>query len=158
MKQRPGVTIREGAIVDDSAQIGEGTFVNHGVIIEPSGGNYPQTIIGKHVCIQHLCSITAGMVIEDDVFMGPGVITLNTRNICWGRDRDITGKRHPPIIRRGARIGGGATILPGVTIGEEALIGAGAVVVKDCDPYGIYVGNPARKIGDVPTSEYLNLK
>lgn len=158
MMSRHGVVIKTGSIVDDSAQIGEGTFIGHNVIIEPSGGNYPQTIIGKHVCIQHLCSITAGMVIEDDVFMGPGVITLNTRKICWGRDREITGHRSPPVIKRGARIGGGATILPGVTIGEETLIGAGAIVVSDCDSYGIYVGCPAKKIGEVPTSEYLNLK
>ena len=145
--------ISPGALVDDSAVIGERTFIGQNVVIEPSGGKYPQTIIGRHVCIQHLTSITAGIVIEDDVFIGPCVCTLNTRHICWGRDQNLVGKRTPPIIRRGARIGGGATILPGVEIGEEAEIGAGSVVVKDCEAFGRYVGNPARKIGEVPEVE-----
>jgi len=142
-----------GSIVHPSAIIGDGTFIGHNVVIEESGGKYPQTRIGKHVCIHHLSSITAGMVIEDDVFIGPGVITLNTRHICWGRDSQHTGNRQPPIIRRGARIGGGDVILPGVIIGAESEIGAGSVVTKDCEPFGRYVGNPARKIGEVPKEE-----
>lgn len=146
-------TIMPGAMVDDSAIIGERTFIGNNVVIEASGGKYPQTIIGRHVCIQHLCTITAGMVIEDDVFLGPCVCTLNTRHISWGRDLQHTGNRQPPIIRRGARIGGGAVILPGVIIGAEAEIGAGSVVTKDCDPFGRYVGNPARKVGEVPMEE-----
>ena len=146
-------TIMPGAMVDDSAIIGERTFIGHNVVIEASGGKYPQTVIGKHVCIQHLSSITAGMVIDDDVFLGPCVCTLNTRHICWGRDLHYTGCRKPPAIRRGARIGGGAVILPGVEIGEEAEIGAGSIVTRDCEAFGRYIGNPARKIGEVPIEE-----
>lgn len=141
--------------IDPSAIIGEGTFIGQNVVIEASGGKYPQTVIGRHVCIQHLCTITAGMVIEDDVFLGPCVCTMNTRRISWGRNLQYTGKREPPIIRRGARIGGGVSIMPGVEIGEEAEIGAGSVVVKDCEPYCTYVGNPARKIREVPPEEHL---
>lgn len=147
--------ISPGAMVDDSALIGERSFIGHNVVIEASGGKYPQTIIGRHVCIQHLCTITAGMVIEDDVFMGPCVCTLNTRHIGHGRKYESAGKRTPPVICRGARVGGGAVILPGVVIGEEAEIGAGAVVVKDCEPYSTYVGNPARKIRTIPEDERL---
>jgi len=143
----------EGAIIHPSAIIGDGTFIGHNVVIEESGGKYPQTRIGKHVCIHHLSSITAGMVIEDDVFIGPGVITMNTWDIKWGRPSNKLGKREPPVIKRGARIAGGSKILPRVTIGEEALVGSGSVVVKDCDAFGIYVGNPARKIGEVPLKE-----
>ena len=145
-------TIMPGAMVDESAIIGERTFIGHNVVIEASGGKYPQTVIGRHVCIQHLCTITAGMVIEDDVFLGPCVCTLNTRHVCWGRD-PVIAVRNPPIIRRGARIGGGAIILPGVEIGEECEIGAGSVVTKDCKAYGRYVGNPARKVSEVPMEE-----
>ena len=146
-------TIMPGAMVDDSAIIGERTFIGHNVVIEASGGKYPQTVIGKHVCIHHLSSITAGMVIEDDVFIGPGVITMNTWDVKWGRPAEHLGKREPPTIRRGAIIAGGVRILPRVVIGEEAKIGAGSVVVKDCDAFGVYVGNPARKIGEVPLEE-----
>jgi acetyltransferase-like isoleucine patch superfamily enzyme len=142
-----------GALVDDSAVIGERTFIGQNVVIEASGGKYPQTIIGRHVCIQHLTSITAGMIIEDDVFIGPCVCTLNTRHICWGRDQSIVGKRTPPVIRRGARIGGGVTILPGVEIGEEAEIGAGSVVTKNCKAFCRFYGNPANWAGDIPLEE-----
>ena len=141
-----------GSIVHPSAIIGDGTFIGHNVVIEESGGKYPQTRIGKHVCIHHLSSITAGMVIEDDVFIGPGVITLNTRHICWGRD-PVIAVRTPPTIKRGARIGGGVTILPGVVIGEEAEIGAGSVVTKDCKAFCRFIGNPANWAGDIPLEE-----
>jgi acetyltransferase-like isoleucine patch superfamily enzyme len=145
-------TIMPGAMVDDSAIIGERTFIGHNVVIEASGGKYPQTVIGRHVCIQHLCTITAGIVIEDDVFLGPCVCTLNTRHICWGRD-PVIAVRNPPIIRRGARIGGGAVIMPGVDIGEEAEIGAGSVVTKSCKAFSRFIGNPARWAGDIPDGE-----
>jgi UDP-2-acetamido-3-amino-2,3-dideoxy-glucuronate N-acetyltransferase len=143
-------TVAEGSFVEPGTIIGDGTTIHRNCVIEAGGGKYPQTRIGKHVCIQNLSSITAGIVIEDDVFIGPGVITINTREIKWGRTSENLGKREPPVIKRGARIGGGAKILAGVVIGEEAEIGMGAVVVKDCDAFGRYVGNPARKIGEVP--------
>ena len=146
-------TAMPGSIVHPSAIIGDGTFIGHNVVIEESGGKYPQTRIGKHVCIHHLSSITAGMVIEDDVFIGPGVITMNTWDVKWGRTAEHLGKREPPIIKRGAIIAGGARILPRVVVGEEAKIGAGAVVVKDCEAFGVYIGNPARKVGEVPLEE-----
>jgi UDP-2-acetamido-3-amino-2,3-dideoxy-glucuronate N-acetyltransferase len=87
------------------------------------------------------------------VFVAPCVVTTNDN--FMGR----TEKRHEliagPTIRRGARIGGGAILCPGIEIGEEAFVGAGAVVTKNVPPRVIVVGNPARVLRDVPAEELL---
>ena len=82
-------------------------------------------------------------VIEDDVFLAPGVMIANDRHpIC----RDCM---KGPTIRRGARVGINATLLPEIVVGESALVGAGAVVTKDVPARAVVVGNPARVIGSV---------
>jgi acetyltransferase-like isoleucine patch superfamily enzyme len=87
------------------------------------------------------------------VFIAPCVVTTNDN--FMGR----TEKRHElikgPTIRRGARVGGGAILLPGIEIGEEAFVGAGAVVTKDVEPYMLVVGTPARPLRRVPDDELL---
>ena len=72
-----------------------------------------------------------------------------------GRTEERHALRRGPTIRRGARVGGGAVLLPGVEIGEEAFVGAGAVVLDDVPARAVVVGNPARRIRDVPESELL---
>src|SRR5438034_3509182 len=103
--------------------------------------------------IQAEAYITASSTVEDNVFIAPCVVTTNDN--FMGR----TERRHElikgPTIRRGARIGGGAILCPGIEIGEEAFVGAGAVVTKDVPPRAIVVGNPARVLRDVPDEERL---
>ncbi len=98
--------------------------------------------------IQAEAYITAYSTLEEHVFIAPCVVTTNDN--FMGR----TEARHDliagPTIRRGARIGGGAILCPGIEIGEEAFVGAGAVVTKDVPPRVIVVGNPARVLRDVP--------
>ena len=97
--------------------------------------------------------MTAYSELEDDVFIAPCVVTTNDN--FMGRTEKRLALMKGPTIRRGARIGGGAVLLPGIEIGEEAFVGAGAVVIRDVPPRAVMVGNPARQIREVPDEELL---
>jgi len=133
--------IRERVVVGDDVVIGRGSLVEN------------DTTIGALTKIQAEAYITAYSTLEDNVFIAPCVVTTNDN--FMGR----TERRHElirgPTIRRGARVGGGAVLLPGIEIGEEAFVGAGAVVVGDVEPRVLVVGNPARVLRDVPEDELL---
>jgi acetyltransferase-like isoleucine patch superfamily enzyme len=133
--------VRERVVVGDDVVIGRGSLVEN------------DTTIGALTKIQADAYITAYSTLEDNVFIAPCVVTTNDN--FMGR----TEKRHDlikgPTIRRGARVGGGAILLPGVEIGEEAFVGAGAVVTKDVAPRALVVGNPARQLRDVADEELL---
>ena len=133
--------VRERCTIGDDVVIGRGSLVEN------------DTSVGALTKIQAHAYITAYSLLEDNVFIAPCVITTNDN--FMGR----TEKRHDsikgPTIRRGARIGGGAVLLPGIEIGEEAFVGAGAVVIKDVPPRALVVGNPARQIREVPEDELL---
>jgi acetyltransferase-like isoleucine patch superfamily enzyme len=134
--------VRERCVLGDDVVVGRGSLVEN------------DTTIGALTKIQANAYITAYSTLEDNVFVAPCVVTTNDNYM--GR----TEKRHEltrgPTIRRGARIGGGAILLPGVEIGEEAFVGAGAVVVSDVPPRTVVVGNPARELREVPAEELLD--
>ena len=111
------------------------------------------TTIGARTTIQANAYVTAYSTLEDDVFIAPCVVTTNDN--FMGRTERRHALRKGPTIRRGARVGGGAVLLPGIEIGEEAFVGAGAVVLDDVPPRALVVGNPARRIRDVPDEELL---
>jgi UDP-2-acetamido-3-amino-2,3-dideoxy-glucuronate N-acetyltransferase len=133
--------VRERVVVGDDVVIGRGSLVEN------------DTTIGALTKIQADAYITAYSTLEDEVFVAPRVVTTNDN--FMGR----TERRHElvkgPTIRRGARIGGGAILCPAVEIGEEAFVGAGAVVVQDVPPRTVVVGNPARVLREVPDEELL---
>ncbi len=133
--------VRERVSVGDDVVIGRGSLVEN------------DTTIGAMTKIQAEAYITAYSTLEEHVFIAPCVVTTNDN--FMGR----TERRHElikgPTIRRGARIGGGAILLPGVEIGEEAYVGAGAVVTKDVEPRMLVVGNPARVMRGVLEDELL---
>ena len=133
--------VRERVSVGDDVVIGRGSLVEN------------DTTIGAMTKIQAEAYITAYSTLEEHVFIAPCVVTTNDN--FMGR----TERRHElikgPTIRRGARIGGGAILLPGVEIGEEAYVGAGAVVTKNVEPRMLVVGNPARVMRGVPQDELL---
>jgi len=145
-----GTRIWHQAQVREGAQIGQSCIVGKGAYIDV------EVIVGDRVKIQNGASIYRGTTIEDGVFIGPHACLTNDK-----RPRAITpdGKLKqdadwevsPILIQRGASIGAGALILPGVTVGRFAMVGAGAVVTKDIVPHGLVVGNPARLIGFVCT-------
>ena len=157
--------IEKTAIIEPGAIIGENCYIGHFTIIRPGAiiGDYSEVRancfvganakIGKHTNINQLSSICQYIDIGDYVFIGPGLITTNTKRIAFNREYD--GETNAPKILYGARIGGGVTLLPGVIIGENALIGAGSVVTKSVGYRSINVGVPAKEIGLVSIEEII---
>jgi len=128
-------------------EIGDDVVVGRGSLVEND------TSIGAMTKIQADAYITAYSTLEEHVFIAPCVVTTNDN---WmGRTEQRFGNVRGPTIRRGARVGGGAVICPALEIGEEAFIGAGAVVTKDVPPRALMVGNPARRLRDVAEDELL---
>jgi acetyltransferase-like isoleucine patch superfamily enzyme len=148
-----GTTLGERAIVGDQACVRERCTIGDDVVIGRGSLVENDTWVGALTKIQAHAYITAYSLLEDNVFIAPCVVTTNDN--FMGR----TEKRHDlvkgPIIRRGARIGGGAVLLPGIEVGEEAFVGAGAVVLKDVPARALVVGSPARQIREVPEDELL---
>lgn len=114
-----------------------GSFVNIGCFVEIG----PGVVIGNNVRIGAHCFIPEGVTIEDDVFVGPGVIFTNDRYPPGGKEN-----WRPILVKAKASIGAGSVILPGVEIGEGAMIGAGTVVTKNIPAGYRVVGNPCRRI------------
>ena len=148
-----GTTVGERVIVGDQSCIRERCTIGDDVVLGRGSFVENDTSVGALTKIQAHAYITAYSLLEDNVFIAPCVITTNDN--FMGR----TEKRHAlmrgPTIRRGARVGGGAVLLPGIEIGEEAFIGAGAVVVRDVEARALMVGNPARRLREVPVEELL---
>jgi acetyltransferase-like isoleucine patch superfamily enzyme len=142
----PGAVIGDQAHVRERALVGEGSVVGRGSAVDND------VTIGARVRIQTNCYITAFSTIENDVFVGPGVTLTN----------DDTMARHGPeyalrgaILRRACRVGGGAVLCPGVEVGEEAFIAAGAVVARDVAARAVVMGVPAREVREVPDEDLL---
>ncbi len=141
------VIVGDQACVRERCEIGDDVVIGRGALVEND------TTIGANTKVQAMAYVTAYSTLEEDVFIAPCVITTNDN--FMGRTEQRHELRKGPTIRRGARIGGGAVICPGVEIGEEAFVGAGAVVVGDVPSGVVVVGNPARILRDVPPDELL---
>jgi UDP-2-acetamido-3-amino-2,3-dideoxy-glucuronate N-acetyltransferase len=153
----PDYFVHQSSYVDEGAVVGAGTRIWHFCHVMPGaviGGRCTLgqnvvvmngTRIGNNVKIQNNVSIYEGVTLEDDVFCGPSCVFTNVTN-----PRAHVSRRHefrPTLVRRGASIGANATVLCGVTVGEYAFIGAGAVVTSDVPSFGLMVGVPARRVG-----------
>ncbi|MFA8300641.1 MAG: acyltransferase [Hyphomicrobiales bacterium] len=152
----------ETSIIDSGCKIGDDTKIWHFSHIMPNcelgekcniGQNVvisPNVKLGRNVKVQNNVSIYTGVVCEDDVFLGPSMVftnIINPRSAIIRRDQYVE-----TLVKKGASIGANATIVCGNTIGEYAMIGAGAVVTKDIPPYALVIGNPAKQSGWI--SEY----
>jgi UDP-2-acetamido-3-amino-2,3-dideoxy-glucuronate N-acetyltransferase len=150
-------SVHESAIIDDGAQIGEGSRVWHfvhvcgGAIIGKGVSLGQNVFVGNKVTIGDKCKIQNNVSIydnvhlEDEVFCGPSMVFTNVYNPRSGVERK--DEYLDTIVKKGATLGANSTIICGVTIGEYAFIGAGAVINKNVKPYALMVGVPAKQIG-----------
>lgn len=151
------VTVHPTAIVDTGAQIGEGTHVWHWVHVcsgAKIGANCSlgqnvfignKVAIGNNVKIQNNVSVYDNVTLENDVFCGPSMVFTNVYN-----PRSAVSRKNEyrnTLVKQGATLGANCTIVCGVTIGEYAFIGAGAVINKEVAAYALMVGVPAKQIG-----------
>jgi acetyltransferase-like isoleucine patch superfamily enzyme len=141
-----GTSIWNQAQVRERARIGEGCVIGKNVYVDFD------VVIGDRVKIQNNVSVFHGVTVEDGVFVGPHVCFTNDRvpraiNVDGSAKTDDDWEVGPIRVRRGAALGANSTILPGVTIGEWAMVGSGSVVTRDVAPYELVAGNPARRLG-----------
>ncbi len=154
-----GVVLYRGAAIDakvlmadlatirENVTIGRGTIVGRGVTVE----NFCS--VGRYCKLESECYITAYSTLEDRVFVAPGVVTSNDNFV--GRTQERFKHFKGVTVKKGGRIGAGTVTLPGVTIGEDALVAAGSTVTKDVEPRMIVMGKPARPLRPVPVEQLL---
>lgn len=149
--------VHETAIVDDGAQIGSGCRIWHWVHISGEAKigekcSFGQNVfvgnrvtIGNNVKIQNNVSVYDNVILEDDVFCGPSMVFTNVYNPRSAITRK--DEYRDTLVKKGSTIGANATIICGVTLGENSFIAAGAVVNKDVKPFALMAGVPAKQIG-----------
>ncbi len=159
-----GVTVCAGAIVFAGANIGDGAILGDQCYIRERSTVGPNSVIGRgsvvdndvsvgaRVKIQTNVYLTAFTAVEDDVFVGPGVVTTNDDTMSRHRSETLL---RGAMLRRACRVGGGAVLTPGVEIGEEAFVAAGAVVTRDVPPRAVAIGVPARVVREVGDEDLL---
>jgi len=159
-----GATVCCGAVVYAGSQIGDRVIIGDQTQVRERSRIGTASVVGRGSCIDFGAEVGAGVliqtgvyvtgksVVEDHVFLGPGVLTTN----------DHSMGRHPsgepirgPVFRRACRIGGGVVVLPGVEVGEEAFVAAGAIVTKNVAAREVVVGTPARHLREVPDEDLI---
>ncbi|MEO5617465.1 MAG: DapH/DapD/GlmU-related protein [Candidatus Eisenbacteria bacterium] len=141
------VLMADLATVRENVTIGRGTIVGRGVTVE----NF--CTVGRFCKLESECYITAYSTLEDRVFIAPGVVTSNDNYV--GRTPERFKHFKGVTVKKGARVGAGTVTLPGVVIGEDALVAAGSVVTVDVPARKIVLGTPARVWRDVPVEQLL---
>jgi UDP-2-acetamido-3-amino-2,3-dideoxy-glucuronate N-acetyltransferase len=126
--------VMKGAVIGTDCNVGDHAFVESGARL------------GNHVTVKNCVLVWDKVTVEDEVFLGPNMVFTNDMNprVAFKKSADSF---LPTLVRRGASIGANATIVCGVTIGTNAFVGAGSVVIRDVPAHAMVVGNPARRIG-----------
>jgi acetyltransferase-like isoleucine patch superfamily enzyme len=157
-----GAVIRSHTVIYAGNRIGHNFQTGHGVLIREENEIGDDVSIGSHSVVEHHVKIANGVrlhsnvfvpefsVLEEGCWLGPNVVVTNAR---YPRSHNVKEQLQGATIKRRAKIGANATLLPGVVIGENALVGAGAVVVEDVPPNAVVVGNPARVVKSVTDIE-----
>jgi len=162
-----GAIVRSHTVIYAGNVIGDGFQTGHGALVREYNTIGDDVSVGSTAVVEHHVMIGAGVrihsgafvpeetVLEAGAWIGPGAVLTNAR---YPRSRGVKDRLVGPRVRRGAKIGAGAVVLPAVELGEDCLIGAGAVVVSDVPPRAVAVGNPARivrTIDEIPDPDGL---
>jgi acetyltransferase-like isoleucine patch superfamily enzyme len=147
-----GATIGEGALLGDQSFVRERCSIGAGSVIGRGSAVDNDVSIGARVRVQTNVYLTAFSVVEDDVFVGPGVTTTNDDTMArHSAQQPLRGA----VLRRACRIGGAVVLTPGVEVGEEAFVAAGAIVTADVPARAVVMGVPARVIREVSEEDLL---
>ncbi len=156
LKMGHGVIIEPDVVVGDNVKLGHrvtlksGTRMADNSILDDHCITTGACYIGKYVNIRTGAIISKSTILEDYCFVGPGVITNHTKNVVHGREGQLEHEQLLSYIGYGSVLGSQCSLLAGVYIGPQSVIGGGTVVVKDLPGYGVFVGSPARRIADLP--------
>jgi acetyltransferase-like isoleucine patch superfamily enzyme len=147
-----GARLADRVIIGDQAQVRERSVLGAGSVLGRGSTIDFEASVGERVLIQTLVYVTGGSIVEDDVFIGPGVTTTNDHAMGrHARGEALLG----PIFRRACRVGGGVVLTPGVEIGEEAFIAAGAVVTRGIAAREVVMGVPGRVVREIADDDLL---
>jgi acetyltransferase-like isoleucine patch superfamily enzyme len=153
-----GALIRSHTVIYSGTVIGDAFRTGHGVLIREANRIGDRVAVGSHSVVEHHVTLGDGVrihtgafvpefsVVEDGAWVGPHVVFTNA---VYPLSRDVKQQLRGPHLKRGAKIGANATLLPGITVGIDALVGAGSVVVHDVPDGMIVAGNPARIVGSI---------
>ena len=147
-----GARVEAGAILGDQSYVRERSVVGEQTLIGRGSVVDNDVAVGARVSVQTNVYLTAFSVVEDDVFVGPGVVTTNDDTMSrHARGEALAGA----TLRRACRVGGGSVLVPGVEVGEEAFVAAGAVVVGDVPARAVVMGVPARVVREVGEADLI---
>lgn len=161
-KHGSGLKMGHGVIIEPDVIVGENVKLGHRVTLKSGTRMADNSIlddhcittgacyIGRHVNIRTGAIISKSTVLEDYCFVGPGVITNHTKNVVHGREKQLKHEQLLSYICYGSVLGSQCSLLAGVYVGPQSIIGGGTVVVKDLPGYAVYVGSPARRLMDLP--------
>jgi UDP-2-acetamido-3-amino-2,3-dideoxy-glucuronate N-acetyltransferase len=141
-------------VIGDFCKLLPGSVLGEGVKFDDYANTSGAVVLGHSVMVKRMACVTQGIIAEHRAFIGPGVMVIHEQHVSWGRP-EVKKVSKGIRIGSGAVIGGQALLLPGVEIGHNAWVAAGAIVTKHCDPYGVYVGAPAKKVDEVPEAFHI---